>query len=272
MSLLDGAAVPDTADRREATTMSLTGHLAELRRRLVVCLCIFVVAAVTVYVRYSFVLSLLERPYCATLRPNQVCSLYVTGPLDGLAIRLNVTAYGGLVLGSPMLLFQLWRFVTPGLRANERRYAIPFVVATSSLFVSGAAVAWLTFPHALGFLHAVGGPGIQDIFSPGQYIGLIMALMAIFGLSFEFPVVLVALELAHVVTPRMLSRTRRVAIICIVVFSGIVTPSSDPFSMLAMAVPMLTFYEVSILVGRLLVHREGRRHLLVSDPRPATVP
>jgi sec-independent protein translocase protein TatC len=163
----------------------------------------------------------------------------VTGPLDGFAIRLNVTAYGGLAIGSPVLFFDLWCFVTPGLKANERRDAIPFGLVTSALFVSGAGVAWLTFPHALGFLHAAGGPGIRDIFAPGQYIGLIMALMAIFGLSFEFPAVLVALELGHVVTPAALARAGRTAFICIVVAAGVLTPSSDPFSMLAMALPML---------------------------------
>jgi sec-independent protein translocase protein TatC len=252
--------------------MPLTGHLAELRHRLIVCVVAFLLAAVVVYIRYPSVLLFLEHPYCSTLSPHQTCSLYVTGPLDGFAIRLNVTGYGGLILGSPVLLFQMWRFVTPGLKANERRYAIPFVAATSLLFISGAGVAWLTFPHALGFLHAVGGPGIQDIFSPGQYIGLIMALMAIFGLSFEFPVVLVALELAHVVTPAMLSRVRRVAIICIVIVSGVVTPSSDPFSMLAMAVPMLAFYEISIVIGKVISRREMRRQSLSANPSSVLAP
>jgi len=238
--------------------MTLVAHLAELRHRLIVCAVAFVIAALVVYLRYPSVLSFLEHPYCATLGSRHACSLFVTGPLDGLAIRLNVTGYGGLVLASPVVFFELWRFVTPGLKARERRYAIPFVASTSLLFVAGAGMAWLTFPHALGFLHAVGGPGIQDIFAPGQYIGLILALMAIFGISFEFPVVLIALELAHVTTPSMLSKFRRIAIVLIVVFSGVVTPSSDPFSMLAMAVPMLGFYEASVVVGKLLERRNQR--------------
>ncbi|HVC25641.1 MAG TPA: twin-arginine translocase subunit TatC, partial [Acidimicrobiales bacterium] len=187
-----------------------------------------------------------------TLPKGSSCALYVTGPLEAFGIRLNVTAYGGLVLASPVLLFQLWRFVTPGLRANEKRYAVPFVVATLTLFCFGAYVAWLTFPHALGFLHAVGGPGIKDIFSPSKYLSLIMALMAIFGLTFEFPVVLVALELAGVLTPARLRKWRRPAIVVMVLVAAVVTPSSDPFSMLALAVPMLVFYEVSILIGKLL--------------------
>lgn len=232
--------------------MTLTEHLGELRRRLIVCVVAFAVATVVAYVFYPSILRFFEHPYCATLPKGSSCSLYVTGPLEPFGIRLNVSAYGGLVLASPVLLFQLWWFVTPGLRANEKRYAVPFTLATVMLFCGGAIVAWITFPHALGFLHAVGGPGIKDIFSPAKYLTLIMALMAIFGLTFEFPVVLVALELAGVLTPARLSKWRRPAIVVIVIVAAVVTPSSDPFSMLALALPMLVFYEASILIGKLL--------------------
>ncbi len=236
--------------------MTLVEHLGELRRRLVVCMVAFVVAAVATYLLYSHLLSILEHPYCASLHTHGAkCDLVVLGPLDGFAIRLNFAAYGGMVLGSPVILFQLWRFVTPGLRANEKRYAIPFVAATVTLFFAGAYVAWLTFPHALGFLHAASGPGIAEFFTPQKYLSLILALMAIFGLTFEFPVVLIALELAGVLTPARLSQWRRPAIVLIVLVSAVITPSSDPFSMLAMAVPMLAFYELSIVVGKVLQRR-----------------
>ena len=167
-------------------------------------------------------------------------------------VRLNVTAYGGIFLASPIIVFELWRFVTPGLKANEKRYAVPFAVSTVALFFLGAFVAWLTFPHTLGFLHAVGGSNINDLFTPSKYLGLIIALMVIFGATFEFPVVLVGLEIAGVLKPEQLAHWRRPAIVIIVIFAGVVTPSSDPFSMLAMAVPMLLFYEASIHVGKFL--------------------
>lgn len=230
--------------------MTLTEHLGELRRRLIISLAAFVVALVVAYLLYPHILKFFEHPYCQ-IKPGH-CALYVTGPLDAFGIRLDIAGYGGLVLASPVLLYQLWRFVTPGLRANEKRYAIPFAAATVGLFLTGAFVAWLTFPHALAFLHAVGGTGIQDIFTAQRYLTLILALMGIFGLTFEFPVVLVALELAGVLTPAKLSRWRRGAIIVIVVVAAVVTPSSDPFSMLAMAFPMILFYEGSILLGKLL--------------------
>ena len=239
--------------RPSPDSMTLVEHLGELRRRLVVCLVAFVAAATATYVLYSRLLSLLEHPYCLSLHTTgAACALVVQGPLDGFAIRLNFTAYGGLVLSSPVILYQLWCFVTPGLRANEKRYAIPFVVATVGLFLTGAFVAWLTFPHALGVLHAVSGPGIRELFTPQKYLSLILALMAIFGLTFEFPVVLIALEIAGVLSPARLSKWRRPAIVLIVVVSAVITPSSDPFSMLAMAVPMLVFYELSIAIGKLV--------------------
>jgi sec-independent protein translocase protein TatC len=240
--------------------MPLTAHLGELRQRLIVSFIAFILAAVVAYVFYDEILRFFLHPYCVQAHlKNKYCVLTVFGPLDAFMVRLNVTAYGGLVLASPVIVFEIWRFVTPGLKANEKRYAVPFALSTVVLFLSGAFVAWLTFPHALGFLHAVGGSNINDLFTPSKYLGLIIALMVIFGATFEFPVVLVGLELAGVLKPAQLARWRRPAIVIIVIFAGVVTPSSDPFSMLAMAVPMLLFYEASIHVGKLLLTRRRRR-------------
>jgi len=230
--------------------MSLVEHLAELRQRLIICAVAFIAGAIVTYVVYSPLLRFLIHPYCHTT-PGK-CTLYVTGPLEAFGVRLDVTAYGGAVLALPVIVYELWKFVTPGLKAGERRYALPFVLATLVLFCGGAAVAWVTFPHALGFLHAAGGSNITQIFSPQRYLTLLGALVLIFGLTFEFPVVLVGLELAGVLTPAMLRKWRRIAIVLIVVTSGVITPSSDPFSMLALAVPMLVFYEGSILIGRFI--------------------
>lgn len=230
--------------------MTLTEHLGELRRRLVISVAAFAACAIVAYVFYPQILTFLKDPYCRSFPKS--CSLYVTGPLDPFGIRLDVTGYGGIVLAAPVIVFQLWRFITPGLKANEKKYALPFSFAVAGLFLLGSYVAWLTFPHALGFLHAVGGPGIVDIFSPSRYLTLILALMAIFGLTFEFPVVLVGLELAHVISTAQLRRWRRAAIVVIVIVSAVITPSSDPFSMLAMAIPMLVFYELSIIIGKFL--------------------
>ncbi len=235
--------------RPNPDAMTLVEHLGELRRRLILSVVVFSVAVIVAYFLYGHILSLLEHPYCV-LQPRN-CKLVVLAPLDGFGIRLDVAGYGGLLLASPVLLWQLWKFVTPGLKANEKRYAIPFVLCSVGLFVLGAYVAWLTFPHALGFLKSVGGSQLTTFYTAQKYLTLILVLMAIFGATFEFPVILVALELAGVVTPARLARFRRWAIVLIVVVAAVITPSSDPFSMLAMALPMILFYEVSIIIGRL---------------------
>ncbi|MDA8341707.1 MAG: twin-arginine translocase subunit TatC [Actinomycetota bacterium] len=238
------------ASRPDTGAMTLAEHLRELRRRVVICAVAFVVTATVAFVVYPAILDVLKAPYCQSSHGH--CSLFVTGPLDGLSIRVKVAAYGGLFLASPVILWEFWRFVTPGLKPTEKRYAVPFVLASIVLFSLGCVVAYITFPHALTFLGSIGGPGLRQIYDPVKYLNLVMLLMAVFGIAFEFPVVLVSLEAAGIVSWRQLSSVRRWAIILIVVAAGVFTPSSDPFSMLALAVPLYAFYELSILIGWLL--------------------
>jgi sec-independent protein translocase protein TatC len=240
------------ANRPAPDAMTLTEHLGELRRRVIISAAAFLVAATVAFLVYPWILSFLKHPYCE-IAPTH-CGFYVTGPLDGLALRVKIAAYGGIFLASPVWLWELWRFITPGLNPKEKRYAVPFIVATIGLFTLGAAVAFLIFPHALQWLNNIGGPSLTQILDPNKYLSLIILLMVCFGVTFEFPVLLVALELAGVVTPQQLSAQRRWAIIGIVVLAGVITPSSDPFSMCAMAVPLYLFYELSIVVGK-IVHR-----------------
>jgi sec-independent protein translocase protein TatC len=236
--------------RLDPNAMTLLEHLGELRRRLVISVVAVSLGAIAAYVLFPHILSFFMHPYCDTLPKGAQCSLIVLNPLDNLSIRLQVSAFGGLFLASPILLWQIWRFVTPGLKAQEKRYAIPFVFATIGLFALGAYVALLTYPKALGFFKSVGTSSLHASYTADNYLGLMSLLMIAFGVTFELPVVLVALELAGVIKPSQLARWRRAAIIIIVIFAAVVTPSSDPFSMLAMAVPMLVFYEASIHIGR----------------------
>jgi len=230
--------------------MTLTEHLTELRRRVLVCAAAFLIAGTVAFILYNPILHLLQEPYCSAAGAGH-CKFYITGPLDGLSLRVKIAAYGGLFLASPVLLWEFWRFVTPGLNRNEKKYAVPFIVAAIVLFSLGGLVAYLIFPHALQFLDAIGGDSLNQIYDPTKYLSLIVLMITVFGLTFLFPVVLVALELARVVTPKKLSSWRRWAIVLIVVFAGVVVPSSDPFSMLAMAVPLYVFYELSIVVGKI---------------------
>jgi sec-independent protein translocase protein TatC len=254
-------------DRPSPDNMTLSEHLGELRRRVIICVIAFVIAATVAVIAYQPILNFLLQPLCnvyastshhsgsgngSLIVTRYGCNLFVTSPLDGLTLRVKIAVFGGLVLASPVILFELWRFVTPGLKASERRYAIPFVLSSFILFLAGAATAYLTLPHALGWLKSVGGPSLQAIYDPIPYLGLILLMMTLFGLTFLFPVVLVSLELARVVTPARLLRSWRWAVIIIVVVAAVFTPSSDPFSMLALAFPLIAFYFISIGIGKLL--------------------
>ena len=157
-----------------------------------------------------------------------------------------------------------WRFVSPGLYAKEKRYVIPFVGSALVLFALGAGIAYWTMPKAIDFLVAVGGgsDNIVTAYSPSKYFQLIVFMMLSFGIGFQFPVLLVALELVGVLTPDLLAKWRRYAIVGISVLVAVITPSGDPISMLALTIPMVVFYEAAIIVGR-LVNR--RRRALAAD-------
>lgn len=234
--------------------MTLGEHLRELRRRVLIVIAALLATGIAAFVLYPEILQILEAPYCHI---TTHCQLYVTGPLDGLSLRIKIATYGAFFLSSPVILWELWRFITPGLLSKEKRYAVSFLAASILLFSGGVTLAYLTFPHALRFLGAIGGPSLHQLYGPSQYLGLVIALMAVFGVTFEFPVVLVGLELAGVLSPTALARQRRWALVGIVVVAAVITPSGDPFSMLALAAPLYAFYELSIFVGKLALARRA---------------
>jgi sec-independent protein translocase protein TatC len=159
----------------------------------------------------------------------------------------------------PVILWQIWQFVTPGLYPHERRYAVPFVVSALVLFVLGAGLAYYTLPRALEFLVDIGGDNLITAFAPGKYFQLITYMMLAFGIGFEFPIVLIFLQLAGILETDTLRKGRRFAIVGILVLVAVITPSGDPISMLMLSVPMIIFYEVAIIVGRILTKRQAAK-------------
>ncbi len=233
--------------------MPVLEHLAELRRRIVISLLAVVVAATIVFFFSNQIIEFLVSYYKDATHGKRD-ALIVLGPVDGFVTRLKVATYGGIVLALPVWLYELWRFITPGLNPKERKYAIPFVLASIILFAIGAAVAFLTLEPALKFLIQVGGPSQSPQFTSDKYLTLVSLMIVAFGISFEFPVVLVFLLIAGVLKTSQLRSFRRWAIVLIVTFAAVITPSQDPYSLFFMAVPMYVFYEASIVIGRIL-HR-----------------
>jgi sec-independent protein translocase protein TatC len=254
----EGLTAEEQARQDRATgTMTLVEHLSELRLRVVVSVVAVVAGGVVVWFLYDPIIRFMLHPYHQYLAAHPAKdishgSLVTSGPLEGLTTRLKVCAYGGILLAAPVILWHLWRFVTPGLYRNEKRYILPFVAAAVVLFAGGVATALLVFPKALTWLINVSGPGVVPLFSPSRYFSLYMAMCLIFGAVFMSPLLLVFLQLVGVVPSTRWRKWRRPAIVMICIMAAVITPSSDPFSFLAMAVPMLILYEVAIVVGRVM--------------------
>lgn len=238
--------------------MSLMEHLIELRSRIIKCAIAIAVGSALGWVLYNPVLSWLREPLEAISDdPNVSDNLRFLGPMDGFMFRIKMSAYLGFAICMPFLLWQLWKFISPGLYQNERRYATAFVASASALFLMGAYVAYFTLPAALGFLTSVGGKDVTYEFTPEKYVMLIVYMMLAFGVGFEFPIVLVALQLVGVLTPQHLRDFRRFGIVIIFVIAAVITPSADPISLFALAIPMIIFYEISILIGLVILRRRA---------------
>ena len=228
--------------------MPVTSHLAELRTRLVICLIAVALGAVVVYIFFGTLLEFISRPY----KQLSDTKLIATGVADQFLLRLTVSTYGGIIIAMPVILWELWRFITPGLNPKEKRYAIPFLLSSILLFVAGATIGWFTLEPALSFLYGAGGGEIQQLNTAKNYVNFVVLLLLAFGVSFEFPVVLVFLLIARVITTDQLRKGRRLAIVLLTIFAALITPSQDPYSMLFMLVPMYLFYEGAIITGRIL--------------------
>jgi sec-independent protein translocase protein TatC len=253
--------VPKFLRRTEAErtgTMTVMEHLEELRRRIVIAFAAVLAGAVVGWFLYPSVIELLRGPFCDYLRENPEvrspagCDLVFSGPVDAFLTKLKVVGFLGLMVALPVVLYQLWAFVVPGLTSREKKWSIPFIVTATLLFVAGAAFSIWTLPRALEFLLGFGGEFVVPLITFDRYLGFVTLVTLAFGVSFLFPVLLVFLEAVGVLSWRRLASWRRWAILGIAVFAAVITPSGDPYTMVAMMVPMYVFYEASIIIGRVM--------------------
>ncbi|HTV10545.1 MAG TPA: twin-arginine translocase subunit TatC [Acidimicrobiales bacterium] len=239
----------------EGGRMTLFEHLAELRKRVLICAGAIVLTSIAGYFLYNPVLRFMTEPYRAFVHhhKNMVTGdLVISSPVEGFTTRIKVSLYIGLALAAPVWLWEMWRFITPGLKRNEKRYAVPFVLSALFLFSLGVLTAVLVWPKALNWLISASGSGVAPLFSPSGYVSLYLLVCLVFGAVFLYPIVVMFLMLARIVPSAKWRKWRRPAIVVLCAVAAIVTPSNDPFTFLGMAVPMLLFYEISIIIGRLL--------------------
>jgi sec-independent protein translocase protein TatC len=243
--------------------MTLYEHLAELRTRIIRAVLAAALGMIVVLTFYDQILRFLTKPYrnlCAdeSLDLPTDCRLFSLGPLEGFSTRLKISMYGGLVLALPVVLWQIWRFVVPALHAKEKRYAVPFIISSVVLFALGGYIAYWTLDKALEFLITWSGEDVTQQYQVSKYVSLVGLMVAAFGIGFLFPVLLVFLQLVGVITPRTLLRGWRYAIMAVFVIAAVITPSGDPISMLALAIPMTLFYLISVLIGFWFERRKRR--------------
>ena len=228
-------------DRR----MPLTGHLGELRNRLLKA-----ISAVGIGMALSYIFS--DRLIVLLQQPG-VSELYFLYPTEAFWTTLKVSFFSGLLLALPLVLFQLWRFVSPGLQASERRYALPFVIVGTLFFLSGLVFCYkIVLPFALKFLVGFGqARGITPLFSIGMYVDFSLKFLLVFGLIFELPLALTLLSRLGFITPQFLSRNRRYAILVNAIVAAFLTPTADIFNMTLTMLPLIVFYELGILGARI---------------------
>lgn len=256
--------------------MSLLDHVRELRSRVIRCAVAVTAGSVGAWVLYPQVWDFIKHPYCkaqqssahgtvaaglahsaGSLGPG--CALYFNGPWDPLFLRLQVSIVVGVVLSSPVWLYQLWAFIAPGLYRRERRWAYYFVGAALPLFAVGAAIAYFVMTRGLQFLLHYAPADTIALITINTYLGYAGAMLTIFGIAFEMPLVIVLLNLAGVLTHARFRKWRRVIVFLVFAFAAIFTPSPDPLSMLMLAVPCVVLVEAAEVFVWVNDRRRARR-------------
>jgi sec-independent protein translocase protein TatC len=246
--------------------MPILGHLRELRRRLIVIVLIISAGAVLGWLLYDPLIKFLEQPYCSVPAKHRfqdangkACGLIYNGVLDGFTTRLKVSFISGAVFTGPLWLYQIWAFVTPGLRRNERKYTVIFIVSSTVLFAAGMTMAYLVLTKGLTVLLSAAGTNVQALLTVDRYLSFVTLMLVVFGAAFELPLLVIMANLAGALPASWLRRSQRLAIFSIFLFAAVATPSTDPFTMSAMAVPMVVLFEAAVLFATVHDRRKAKR-------------
>jgi sec-independent protein translocase protein TatC len=266
MRFVGGRFLAAAGRRRKANpdgSMTLMEHLYELRNRLFIALCAIAIGGVLGFIWWGMspfglpsLGDLLTRPYCGlpeklrlTLRPGE-CRLLQTSPLEVFTLRMQVGLAAGAVMTAPIWIYQLWAFITPGLYAKERKFGVTFVSVASVLFAAGAVLAYYVVPTGLSFLANLGAGQFITALTGHAYVGFLLTMLAVFGLTFELPLLVVMLNRVGVLPYAKLKRWQRGILFGLFVLAAVATPGNDPISMLALAAALIVLFEASVLIAR----------------------
>src|SRR3954454_849284 len=242
--------------------MALVDHFRELRARLLISMVALVVATVASFFIYDQLLELITGPYNQAreqLGSKTDTIIFVSGVGGGLTIQLKLCALSGVILSSPVWLYQIWAFVLPGLHRNERRWTMLFVAIAGPLFAAGVAIGYYVLPKGLEVLISFTPAGLANFNDFNDFFSFTVRMLLVFGIAFEIPFFVVLLNLAGVVSGRALARYRPWIVLGTFLFAAVATPSTDPISMLFLAAPMLVLFGISEVITRAIDRNRGGR-------------
>ncbi|MDQ6855957.1 MAG: twin-arginine translocase subunit TatC [Candidatus Dormibacteraeota bacterium] len=231
--------------------MTLVQHLEELRRVLLISAIAWILATILAFVFHGAIFDFLLRPLTTVLGKtnNHITSTAIfTTPTEGLTIPVKISAIAGLIGAMPVILWQVWTFVAPGLRPVEKKFVGPFVASAFLLFVGGAAFAYYVMPIGLNFLATFLGNSAVYLPDINSYLSFLLLLIVAFGVTFELPVVVILLGVVGLVSSKLLRRKRKGIWVGIIATSLVVTPGADPYTPLALFIPLIIFFEASVLI------------------------
>lgn len=250
-------------DREEAVAMPLTEHLRELRSRLFKSGLAIGLGMVIGWIYYPEIFAWLSEPFTDVIdqarADGQDVTLALTGVADPFVLQIQVAAVSGLVISSPVWLYQLWRFVTPGLHRNERRWAIGFVAIATPLFAAGVTLAYLILPLGLEILLGFTPANVENIVSVDRYLSFFIRTILVFGIGFLAPLFIVLLNFAGILSGKRLVSWWRWIIMIILVFSAVATPTGDPINLALLAGPILLLVLIAVGISLLNDRRRDRK-------------
>ena len=232
-----------------AGAMPLAAHLRELRDRIVRSSFAVLAGALVVWTKYPWFFTIIRRPYDVAHTKHPDAILALTGVTSGFSLQLKVSIAVGIVISSPVWLYQMWRFIAPGLHSNERSWAIGFTAIATPLFVAGAALAYRVLPQMLDVLFSFTPADVSNVTSMDLYITFFIQLLLFFGVGFLIPLVLVGLNAAGVLSGARLRASWRYIVLGSFVFGAVATPSGDPVGMTVVAVPMILLSLVAVAIA-----------------------
>jgi sec-independent protein translocase protein TatC len=242
-------------------SMTLLEHLRELRSRLFKAALGILVGMIVGWFLSRWVMDLLQDPYCnATAEPGQKCKFIALSITDPFGLRLKVALMVGLIVAAPVWLYQLWAFIAPGLHRHERRWAYLFAGLAAPLFALGAWLAYLMLPRALEFLLGFAGKNVAFNLDVVRYIGFVTNLVLLFGIAFEFPLVVMLFNIAGLASARRLLGWWRAAVFAFFAFAAVAIPTGDPFSMTALGLGLTALYFGAVGFAFINDRRRARRH------------